>query len=448
MSKNNLPTVAIVGQANVGKSSIFNRLVGSRDAIVAREAGTTRDSVIRETKLGKQSVLLVDTAGFKTAEDEFETTIQDQIIDATNLADVILVVLDHTLYPNHDDVRILRLAQKSHKPTILIINKSDLRSDVGQAEFRKLGADKLVFVSANHGRGFDELIRLIIQVLPEKSAIKSQHKTPDIKLSLIGRPNVGKSSLFNTLIKKQQAIVSKVAGTTRDLNRVTVTYKGQNIEIIDTAGVRKPGKQDVGIEKFSTLRTAQAIHEADVCLLVLDATEFATQVDQALAGEIDEAGRGLIIVIAKSDLTPTKEEKDEIIRQTSERLKFVHYAPLIFTSSISGKNVTKIFELTTEIMERRKQETTTRKLNQILMQAKLNHPPAGLKNTHPKLRYMVQTDTNPPWFVVYGSSLEHLHWSYKRYLDSAVREVYDYTGTPIKFSFRDSSNKKTGKQAY
>jgi GTP-binding protein len=160
MSKNNLPTVAIVGQANVGKSSIFNRLVGSRDAIVAREAGTTRDSVIRETKLGKQSVLLVDTAGFKTAEDEFETTIQDQIIDATNLADVILVVLDHTLYPNHDDVRILRLAQKSHKPTILIINKSDLRSDVGQAEFRKLGADKLVFVSANHGRGFDELIRL------------------------------------------------------------------------------------------------------------------------------------------------------------------------------------------------------------------------------------------------------------------------------------------------
>lgn len=448
MSKNQLPTVAIVGQTNVGKSSIFNRLIGSREAIVAREAGTTRDSVFREAKLGEQSILLVDTAGFKEAEDEFEATIQDQITDATDLADVILVVLDRTLYPSHEDVRILRQAQKSRKPTILVVNKTDLRSNVDENEFHKLGADKIVFVSANHGRGFDELIKSITRFLPEKSTAKSTHKTPDIKVSLIGRPNVGKSSLFNTLAQKQQAIVAKVAGTTRDLNRTIVAYKGQNIEIIDTAGVRKPGKQDVGVEKFSTLRTAQAIHEADVCLLVLDATEFATQVDQALAGEIDEAGRGLIIIIAKSDLTPSKDEKDEIIRQTSERLKFVHYAPLIFTSSISGKNVTKIFELVTEVIERRKQETTTRQLNQILMQAKLNHPPAGLKNTHPKLRYMVQTDVNPPWFVVYGGNLEHLHWSYKRYLDSAVREVYDYTGTPIKFSFRNSSAKKQGdKQA-
>lgn len=444
MSKNNLPTVAIVGQTNVGKSSIFNRLVGAREAIVAREAGTTRDSVTRQTKIGEKPVLLVDTAGFKEAEDEFEATIQDQITDATELADVILVVLDHTLYPSHEDVRILRQAQKSRKPTILVINKTDLRSDVDKSEFKKLGTDKIIFTSANHGRGFDELISAISQVLPEKPSKKSDSSVPDIKISLIGRPNVGKSSLFNTLAQKQQAIVAKVAGTTRDLNRTTVKYKGQTIELIDTAGVRKPGKQDVGVEKFSTLRTAQAIHEADICLLVLDATEFATQVDQALAGEIDEAGRGLIVVIAKSDLTPSKEEKDEIIRQTSERLKFVHYAPLIFTSSISGKNVSKIFELATEIMQRRRQPTTTHELNRILMQAKINHPPAGLKNTHPKLRYMVQTDTNPPWFVVYGSNLEYLHWSYKRYLDSAIREVYDYTGTPIKFSFRNSSNKAPG----
>lgn len=440
MSK--LPTIAIVGQTNVGKSSIFNRLIGSRDAIVAREAGTTRDSVIRETQLGDQSALLVDTAGFKEAEDEFETTIQDQIADATNLADVILVVLDWTLYPSQEDIRILRQAQKSRKPTIVVVNKTDLRSEVDRNEFHKIGADKIVFVSANHGRGFDDLVKLITQALPKEPATKSSRKIPDIKISLIGRPNVGKSSLFNTLAQKQQAIVAKVAGTTRDLNRITVTYKKQNIELIDTAGVRKPGKQDIGVEKFSTLRTAQAIHEADVCLLILDATEFATQVDQALAGEIDEAGRGLIVVIAKSDLTPTKEEKDETIRQTSQRLKFVHYAPLIFTSSVSGKNVSKIFELATEIMERRTQPTTTHQLNQILMEAKSNHPPAGLKNTHPKLRYMVQTDTNPPWFVVYGSNLKYLHWSYKRYLDSAIREVYDYTGTPIKFSFRDNSNKK------
>lgn len=442
MNKQQLPTVAIVGQTNVGKSSIFNRLVGTKEAIVAREAGTTRDNVIRPIKLGDQSILLVDTAGFKEAEDEFETTIQEQISDATKLADVILVVLDHTLYPNHDDIRILRQAQKSQKPTILVLNKSDLRSSVDEIEFYKLGADKLVSVSANHGHGFTELIELIRQALPKNTLMQSAQKTPDLKISIVGRPNVGKSSLFNTLGKKQQAIVAKVAGTTRDLNRTTITYKGQTIEIIDTAGVRKPGKQEVGVEKFSTLRTAQAINEADVCLLVLDATEFATQVDQALAGTIDEAGKGLIVVIAKSDLAPTKDEKDEIIRQTTERLKFTSYAPLIFTSSVSGKNVSKIFEIASQIMQRRHQKTTTRQLNQILMQAKLNHPPAGLKNTHPKLRYMVQTDVNPPWFVIYGSNLEHLHWSYKRYLDSAVREVYDYTGTPIKFSFRDSSNQK------
>lgn len=441
MSSTKLPTIAIVGQTNVGKSSIFNRLIGSKQAIVAREAGTTRDSVVREVELDGQTTLLVDTAGFKVAEDEFETTIQDQISDATDLADVILVVLDYTLYPSHEDIKILRQAQKSHKPTILVINKTDLRSSVDKTEFLKLGADQVVFISANHGNGFTELISRITQVLPEKVVIKHKAKIPNIRLALIGRPNVGKSSLFNTLAQKQQAIVAKVAGTTRDLNRNSINYKGQEIELIDTAGVRKPGKQEVGIEKFSTLRTVQAINEADVCLLVLEATEFATQVDQALAGMIDEAGKGLIIVISKSDLVPSKDEKDEIIRQTTDRLKFVHYAPLIFTSSISGKNVSKIFELASQIMQRRNQETATRQLNKILMEAKQHHRPAGLKNTHPKLRYIVQTDTNPPWFVIYGSNLKHLHWSYKRYLDSVIREHFDYTGTPIKFSFKEKDKR-------
>lgn len=440
-SKIKIPSVAIIGQTNVGKSSIFNRLLGSCEAIVAREAGTTRDSVMRYLDLDSQKIMLVDTAGFKEANDAFELTIQDQINEATELADLILVVLDATLYPNQDDIRILRQAQKSHKPTLLVINKSDLKSQVDPVEFDKLGAKDLIFSSAQHGRGFNEIKKWIKQNLPTDIAKTTQEDQADLKLALIGRPNVGKSSLFNTLAKKQQAIVGNLAGTTRDTNHIIIKYKQQNIELIDTAGVRKPGKQSVGIEKFSTLRTAQTIEQADVCLLVLDATEFATQTDQALAGMIDDAGKGLIIVIAKSDLAPSKEAKDEIIRQTSERLKFVHYAPLIFTSSISGKNASKIFELASQIMNRRAQATTTRQLNQILMQAKLHHPPAGLKNAHPKLRYIVQTDTNPPWFVIYGSQLQQLHWSYKRYLDAAIREVYDYTGTPIKFSFREEKNK-------
>lgn len=440
MKSTNLPTVAIVGQANVGKSSIFNRLVGRKQAIVAKEAGTTRDNVMSRVELNNKTALLVDTAGFKEAEDDFEASIQDQISEASQLADVILVVLDSTLYPSEQDIKILRIAQKSKKPTLVVVNKIDLASTVERDEFMKLGSRDVFFISANHKTGFDKLISAIAKNLPETSA--PAEESVDCKIALIGRPNVGKSSLFNTLGQKQQAIVAQVAGTTRDLNRLTVKYKGQNFELIDTAGVRKPGKQERGVEKFSTLRTAQAIEEADICLLVLDATEFTTQVDQSLAGMIDEAGKGLIIVISKSDLAPSKEEKDEIIRQTTERLKFVHYAPLIFTSSVSGKNVSKIFELALQIMERRAQATTTRQLNQILMQAKLNHPPAGLKNTHPKLRYIVQTDTAPPWFVVYGSHLKFLHWSYKRYLDTAIREVYDYTGTPIKFSFRDENRRK------
>lgn len=441
MNKSRIPTVAIVGQANVGKSSIFNRLVGSRQAIVAREAGTTRDNVARKVEIGKHAVLLVDTAGFKEAEDDFEMTIQDQINEATSLADVILVVLDSTLYPDHHDISILRQAQKKQKPVVLVVNKTDLKSHVDKSEFTKLGVRDIIFISANHGDGFADLNKLIAKMLPD--AKESAHQeVADIKIALIGRPNVGKSSLFNNLAQKQQAIVSGVAGTTRDLNRVTVGYKGKSIELIDTAGVRKPGKQETGVEKFSVLRTAQAIEEADVCLLVLDAQEFTTQNDQALAGLIDEAGKGLIVVIAKSDLVPTKSEKDEIIRQTTERLKFVHYAPLVFTSSISGKNVTKIFELTLEIMGRRAQPTSTRQLNQILSQAKARHAPAGLKNTHPKLRYIVQTDTNPPWFVIYGSNLKHIHWSYERYLDAQIREFYDYTGTPIKFSFRENKKER------
>ncbi len=231
------------------------------------------------------------------------------------------------------------------------------------------------------------------------------------------------------------------------MNRIDIKYKGQTIELIDTAGVRRPGKQERGIEKFSVLRTLQAIEEADVCLLVVDGTEYATQLDQKLAGMIDEAGRGLIIVISKSDLIDDADEnKNQIMSRVSHRLKFTPYAPLIFTSSVTGKNVTKIFQLATEIMNRRAQKIPTRQLNQLLTKAKLHHAPAGLKNTHPKLRYIVQTDTNPPWFVVYGSELKELHWSYKRYLDGLMREQFDYIGTPIKFSFREETKQSKTRQ--
>ncbi len=436
-----LPTIAIIGPANAGKSSLFNRLIGKRQAIVAKEAGTTRDNVLAQLSIDQRNFWLVDTAGLKDPEDDFEATIQDQITEATELADLILILLDSTLYPGQAEVNMIRKAQKSSKPVILALNKADLKTSLDESEFYSLGVKNTLKISANHNAGIDQLKSLFTHLLPDSPENSEVISDSDIKIALIGRPNVGKSFLFNNLAGKQQAVVANVAGTTRDLNRIKVRYHGQTVELIDTAGIRRPGRQEQGIEKFSVLRTLQAIEEADICLLVIDGTEYQTQLDQKLAGMIDEAGRGLIVVISKSDLIPTETDKDNMINRTADHLKFTPYAPLIFTSSLTGKNVSKIFELASEIVNRRQQKTPTAKLNQILSKAKQHHPPAGLKNSNPKLRYMVQTDTNPPWFVVYGSDLGLLHWSWKRYLDRTLREEIDYTGTPIKFSFINSSSK-------
>ncbi len=495
-----LPTVAIVGQTNVGKSSLFNRIYGSQEAVVAREAGTTRDNVIRRITLSQEgrgkkeegrkrqkqtapaaplasplehgsknvvqersdetlpakdggrkgaveesnarSFWLVDTAGLKTAEDEFEASIQDQITEATELADVIMVVVDGTQYPSDRDRDIAKKALRSKKPVILVINKTDLKGALPNDEFRRLGISTIMRTSAEHAVGIDKLTAIIASLLPPVSLVPLSASQP-LRIALIGRPNVGKSYLFNTLAGKQQAIVANVAGTTRDVNRVAVTYKGRDVEILDTAGIRRSGKQEVGIEKFSVLRTLHAIEESDVCFLLMDVNEHSTQLDQKLAGIIKEAGKGLVIVISKWDSIEDKDPKlaDQMSSQISYNFAFVPWAPLLFTSSVTGQNVTRIFELATQIDARRHQEFKTRQLNDILQHCVSRHPPAGLKNTFPKLRYMVQTDTSPPWFVVFGGNLKLLHWSYKRYLERQLRENFDLIGTPINFSFRQEKDK-------
>lgn len=431
-----LPIVAIIGQTNAGKSALFNRISRSRRAIVAREEGTTRDNVTSVVETSRGAFQLVDTAGLKDPADDFEASIQDQIEDAVEMADLILVAMDGTKYPNQDDKAIARKALKSRKPVVLAINKCDLRGNLAEEEFLSLGIKMRVRVSAEHGTGVKELVELI------GGQIEFGKKTIDdgaLKIALIGRPNVGKSSLFNVMAKKQQAVVANVAGTTRDVGRVKVRFEKRDVEILDTAGVRRPGKQEVGVEKFSVLRTMQAIEEADVCCLVVDGTEPRSQFDQKLAGIIDDVGKGLIVVVTKWDLVEGKEEgvADGLLAKLSRDLNFVPYAPVVLTSSVDGKNVTKIFELAKEIEQERRREIKTSELNRVLGQAVLTHPPAGLKNRAPKLRYVVQTDVAPPWFVVYGRQVEFLHWSYKRYLENVWRETFGFSGTPIKFSFRD-----------
>lgn len=440
-----LPTVAIIGRANAGKSSLFNRIMRSQQAIVAREAGTTRDNVISKASYQGRDFWLVDTAGLKPAEDEFEASIQDQITEAAEAADVILVVVDSTKYPSDEDRRVAKTALKSRKPVILITNKIDLKGNLPDSEFLRLGIKSIIRTSAEHNSGITDILSEICQHIPAK---KQTEPSETLKIALIGRPNVGKSSLFNTLAGKQQAIVASRAGTTRDVNRVQVRYHGQTIELLDTAGIRRQGKQETGIEKFSVLRTMQAINEADICFLLMDVNELNVGLDQRLAGIIDEAGKGLVLVVSKWDSVEGKDAytRDELAPQISYHFKFTPYAPLIFTSSVTGQNVAKLFDLALDIYKRRRQECKTRALNDILQKAIAAHPPAGLKNSHPKLRYIVQTDVAPPWFVIYGSNLKFVHWSYKRYLERTLREAFNFAGTPIKMSFRDEKQLKANRE--
>ncbi len=458
MSKK-LPVVAIVGRANVGKSSLFNRMIGKQQQVVAREAGTTRDAVYGQLEFGDHHFWLVDTAGLKPAEDEFEASIQDQIEEAAAAADVIIVVVEAQTQITEEDRKVAKKALKSKKPVILVTNKvdqtqkEDRGSESGDSSlvtpesplilrWERLGIKDIFATSATQSIGVKDLLIQLTNMLPVKQAL-----TDDvIRIALLGRPNAGKSHLFNTLAKKQQAIVADKAGTTRDVNRLRIRYAEREFELLDTAGIRKPGKVEVGIEKFSVLRSLQAIEEADICLLLMDVNELNTSLDQRIAGLIKEAGKGLIIVVSKWDDAEDKDAytRDALAPQVARSFKFAPWAPLIFTSAVTGKNVAKLFELSLDIYSRRQQMLKTTDLNKVLSQALTAHPPAGLKGRHPKPRYIVQDATAPPTFRLYGAHLEYLHWSWKRYLEKHLRETADFSGTPIRM-FMMNNERKSGK---
>ncbi len=488
-----LPIVAIVGRANVGKSSLFNAILERREAIVADEPGTTRDAITAkatiwsresETKssphldgaqgegeqrteaytkydegaaqpstqrsaknasrvdgsAGKQAGMvrqdfwLVDTAGMKTAEDDFELTIQEQIMEAAAAADIILVVIEAHVTITEEDRRVAKLALKSKKPVILVVNKADKSRGAAPEDYLRLGIKEIYLTSTTQRDGIDDLLEGLSDQLPQATL---QEASDRLHIAILGRPNVGKSRLFNTLAKKQQAIVADRAGTTRDINRTTVRYHGREIEIMDTAGIRRSGKIEQGVERFSVIRSLSAIEQADICLLLLDVNELSTALDQKIAGMIKEAGRGLVLVVSKWDSLEEKTpfSRDQIAPEIQASFEFVPWAPLVFTSSVTGQNVTKLFELALEIDERRKQQIKTTELNRWLRQVVDKHPPAGLKNRQPKLNYMVQEDNPIPSFRVYGAHTKFLHWSYKRFMERDFREHYDYIGSPVKFWF-------------
>ncbi|MBW3569084.1 ribosome biogenesis GTPase Der [Candidatus Parcubacteria bacterium] len=438
MNKSKVPIVAIVGRANVGKSSLFNAVIKTREAIVANEPGTTRDALMAKASIGhpgsRQDFWIVDTAGLKTAEDEFEFTIQEQIIQAADSADIILVMVEAHLPITEEDRRVAKMALKSKKPVMLVANKADKLGRKAADHLQKLGVKQIFLTSVTHARGIEDLMQSLSAILPKASISLDEDR---IRLGILGRPNVGKSAIFNTLAKKQQAIVSPRAGTTRDVNRNIIKYKGKAIELIDTAGIRRSGKIQKGIEQFSVLRALSVIEQSDVCLLLMDGNELNVQLDQKIAGMIKEAGKGLILVVSKWDIVEKDGfTRDNIAPQIIHNYSFVPWAPLIFTSSVTGQNISKIYDLVLDIVFERSKKLKTPELNRWLRQVINQHPPAGLKNRQPKLNYMVQEHDNPiPAFKIFGAHTKFLHWSYKRYLEKELRRAFGYAGSAVQLWF-------------
>lgn len=428
-----LPIVAIVGRANVGKSSLFNAILERRETIVAREAGTTRDSIMAKARYRGQEFWMVDTAGIKDAEDDFEFTIQEQIQQAADSADVIWVVIEADVLITDEDRRVAKLALKTKKPVFLVVNKADKAPKAEVTDYLTLGIKTVNLTSSTQMRGVMGLLDELVAVIPR--AIQEEDDDT-VRVALLGRPNVGKSALFNRLAKKQQAIVADLAGTTRDVNRATIRYQGKTIELMDTAGIRRSGRIKKGVEQFSVIRSLAAIERADICLLLMDSGELNVALDQKIAGMIKEAGKGLVLVVSKWDSAEKDAyTRDAIVPRIASSYDFVPWAPLVLTSSVTGQNVTKIYDLILQIDAARQTLIKTTELNRWLRDITDEHPPSGLKNRTPKLNYAVQEKENPTNFKVYGAHTKFLHWSYKRFMDRKLREKYGFVGTPVRFWF-------------
>ena len=439
------PIIALIGQTNSGKSSLFNQLLRQRRAIVAREAGTTRDAIGELIDLDGASAWLVDTAGVKEPEDDFEATIQSQIEAIQASADIIILLVEANLQPTETDRRLAKQSLKTGRPVILLLNKADqLKSGFVTARWDQLGIKTQFLVSLKTGQGLDDFKEHLHNCLPEKTQPKPTK--PVAAVAIVGRPNVGKSSLFNSLLKKQQALVAPQAGTTRDLNRQTITDHGQVFSFTDTAGLRRPGKIAVGIEKFSAIRTLAAINDADVCLLVVEANQPATKLDQRIAGLVAEAGRGLVIVVNKWDLL-VKETGPENLNRVYNQLKdgfgFIPWALWQTTTASAGIGVSRLMPLVRTCLDSRQRSPAQADLDDCLGEALRRQPPAGRLNRRPQIGAIDQTNQNPATFRLRGQHLDYIHWSYKRFIENCLRARFDFSGTPIKLIFESDPARPT-----
>ena len=433
-----LPTVAIVGRPNVGKSSLFNRMVAERIAIVADEPGTTRDRVTAYVTRDDRTLALIDTGGLILGEEQgMIGAIRDQVAVALSEADVLLFVVDVDAGLLPADEEVADLLRRVSKPVVLIANKADnIQRERLAAEFYELGIGDPIIVSAHHGRGLNELWDGIMAALPN---VEDPPPAPQgsIPVAIVGRPNVGKSSLVNAILGQERAMVQDEPGTTRDALDTLFEYENRKYLLIDTAGVRRRGHIERGVERFSVARAMQAIERADVAVLVVDATEYLTAQDLHVAGFVQQAHKGLALVINKWDLA----QEDEIDRQEVEmlvraRLKFFPSMPILFTSALRGRGVRAVLDAVARIQMERMTRVTTAQLNRALLDALADHPPPSSGRRRLQIYYATQPEVNPPTFVFFCNDPSLVHFSYRRYLENVLRRRFGFDGTAIRLIFR------------
>ncbi len=450
------PLVALVGRPNVGKSTLFNRIVGRRMAVVSDVAGTTRDRLYSEAEWIDTSFMLVDTGGIELDEgwnteplsedsSRFMPEIRSQAQTAIESADAIIQVVDGQAGVTSADREVAEILRRTKKPVFIAANKlesSKLKDDA--FEFYELGLGEVFAVSALHGPGVAELLDALIEELPPSDISEEEDDT--IKIALLGKPNVGKSTLLNQLIGEQRAIVSPIAGTTRDAIDSKFRWQGKEFTLIDTAGIRRRGKIEQGVEKFSVLRSLKALDRADVVLLLIDGSQGLTAQDMHIAGMISEESKaGVILLVNKWDAV----DKDAFtIYDMTERLReemvFMPYVEMLFISAQNGQRVHKIMPLVEQVDESRHHRVSTGELNRIVRDAVARHQPPG-KASKLKFFYVTQVGVAPPTFVFFVNNPELVHFTYQRYLENQIRQFFPFMGTQIKLIFRARGEERYGK---
>jgi GTPase len=431
----NTPVVALVGRPNVGKSALFNRIVGEGRAIVSEEAGTTRDRHFAAADWNGRNFWLVDTGGLVEGPNHpMDVEIRRQVLQAIDEADLLLFVVDAVTGLHPSDARIAEVLRDSGKPWLLVANKVDDPGSTDFYEFYGLGAGDPVPVSAANGKGSGDLLDAIAERLPEAPAEESDA----LRVAVVGRPNVGKSSFVNRLLGEDRLVVSEVAGTTRDAIDTPMRYHGRTVVFIDTAGLRRQSKIDDGIEFYSSLRTRRAIDRADICLLVIDATEGEIHnQDLKIAALAWEAGRGLVVIVNKWDLV----EKDDkaaphFERKAHEKAPFLKFVPFVFTSALTGQRVHRVLDLLLEVAEEREKRVQTHDVNERLGELVARRQPPQAAGREVRLNYAAQVETAPPTIAVFGNHPELVQEHYVRYLHNGFRESWGFTGNPLRIVLR------------